>query len=74
MSVTLTATTGHTLNEGWEFYAGLSVPDDVRNAILIMISHYYENRELYLIGTIGSNYPKSVDALLYNHRIWEWCL
>ena len=74
VTVTFSATTGHTVGEKWEFFAGNSVPEDIRTAIFIMIAHYYENRELYLIGTIGALYPKSVDAHLYNHRIWEWCL
>ena len=54
--------------------ATTDVPEDIRNAIMLMVGHWYENREPVVVGTIVSNIPLSVSSLLYNHRIWEWCL
>jgi len=51
-----------------------NVPQDIRNAIMLLVGHYYENREMYLIGTIGNKIPMSVEFLLNPHRVWEWCL
>ena len=40
-----------------------AVPDDVKHAILLLVSGMFENREM---GTV----PLAVDALLANHRVF----
>jgi len=56
-----------------EFVAGYGesdedVPDEIRHAIKIMVSHLFEVREPVIVGTIVSNVPDSARALLWNHR------
>ncbi|WP_286903113.1 head-tail connector protein [Vreelandella sedimenti] len=41
----------------------------VEIAILLLIAHWYENRESVAIGTITSEVPMGVDMLLAPHRI-----
>lgn len=52
-SVTLTATVG-----------AVATPPDVRAALLLLVGHFYENREAVVIGTISSAVPMSVEMLL----------
>lgn len=52
-SVTITATVGMT-----------ETPGDVRAALLLLIGHFYENRESVIIGTISSELPMGVSMLL----------
>lgn len=47
---------------------GGSVPDDVQHAMLMLIGHWFVNREAVVTGTIATAIPMSVDALLCNHR------
>lgn len=56
-----------------EFVAGYGasdedVPEEIRHAIKIMVSHLFEIREPVIVGTIVSNVPDSARALLWNHR------
>ena len=56
-----------------EFVAGYGdsdedVPEEIRHAIKIMVSHLFEVREPIIVGTIVSNVPDSARALLWNHR------
>ncbi len=44
--------------------AGDSVPEDIKNAIKLMVAHWYRNREPVVKGTIVSRIPLTVDALL----------
>ncbi|MBB3142822.1 head-tail connector protein [Halomonas organivorans] len=57
-SVTLTATTGPD-----------TTPPDVRAALLLLIGHFYENREAVAIGTIATDIPLGVEMLLAPHII-----
>lgn len=51
------------------------VPQDIRAAILLMISHYYENREPVLMGVVAPKMlPKAIEYLLNAHRLWRWIL
>lgn len=56
-----------------EFVAGfglpVSVPGDLRSAILILAAHWYKNREIVRIGNIVSELPRSFDALVAPWRI-----
>lgn len=55
-----------------------TVPDDIRNAVLLTTAHFYENRELYLVSKLQSlgvaEIPKTANALLQNYRVWDWIL
>jgi uncharacterized phiE125 gp8 family phage protein len=44
------------------------VPSTVRHAILMLVSHYYENRENELIGTISKTIPFGFQALIDSER------
>lgn len=46
------------------------VPADLCNAILLLIAHWYENREASTLGNL-SEPPYSVEALLSSHRIYS---
>ncbi|SEG20468.1 head-tail connector protein [Marinobacterium lutimaris] len=59
-SVTITATVG---------YADEDLPPDVRCALLLIIGHLYANRESVVIGTISSELPMGVHALLDPYKI-----
>ena len=41
-----------------------SVPEDLKNALKLFVSHLYENREPYVVGTIVQSVPMSYDDLV----------
>jgi uncharacterized phiE125 gp8 family phage protein len=52
------------------FDAGYSsVPEDLRQAVLMLVSHWYENRETANIGNIVNRMPFAVDAILDRYRV-----
>jgi uncharacterized phiE125 gp8 family phage protein len=55
-----------------EFTAGYGdaadVPAAIKAAILLLVGHYYENREASVIGASVENLPMGVDALLAPYR------
>lgn len=56
-----------------EYVTGFdTLPDsyaDIRHAILLLIGHWYTNREAVNIGNITSEIPMAVDALLQPYRV-----
>lgn len=47
------------------FTAGFSaVPEDIKGALLLLIGHWFENREDSVVGTIVSDTPKGFDAII----------
>ena len=47
------------------YTAGLTdIPDDMKQAILMLISHWYENREAVIVGTISAEVSLGVNQLL----------
>ncbi|EFE8216079.1 head-tail connector protein [Enterobacter ludwigii] len=44
--------------------------DDVKAAMLLLIGHWYANREAVNIGNITSDVPFAVEALLQPYRIY----
>jgi len=44
------------------------VPSTVRHAILMLVSHYYENRELEVIGVSTKTLPFGFESLIDNER------
>jgi uncharacterized phiE125 gp8 family phage protein len=61
-SVTVTYVTGYGT-------ATTDVPEDIRTAIRILVSHFYEAREPIIVGSAISVVPRSVDALLWPYRV-----
>ncbi len=52
-------------------YADTALPDTLRSALLLLVGHYYENREPVNVGNIVNMIPLSVEALLAPHRA-QW--
>lgn len=48
----------------------LVINDGVRAAMLLMIGHWYANREAVVIGSNTSEVPLAVNALLQPYRIY----
>lgn len=46
-----------------------NVPEDIKQAILLMVGTWFENREETIVGTISSQLPLGVEALLWPHRV-----
>lgn len=46
------------------------VPNPLRQAILLLIGHWYENRETVVLGTIATELPLTVEALLFPFRVF----
>jgi len=46
------------------------VPAALRHAILLLVAHWYANREAVVTGTIATALPFSVEALLKPYRAW----
>lgn len=44
------------------------VPEAIRQAIKLLVGHWYENRETVVVGTIVADLPFAVSALLAPHR------
>lgn len=47
---------------------GGEVPETVQHAMLMMIAHWFSNREAVVTGTIATTIPLGVDTLLCNDR------
>ncbi len=47
---------------------GEGVPDDLRHALLMLVGHFYENRETIVIGQAPTELPMSVEALISGYR------
>ncbi len=45
------------------------VPAAIRQAILMLAAHWYENREAAVVGTITTDLPFAVSALIGPHRL-----
>lgn len=48
----------------------LLLDDDVRTAMLLLIGHWYENREASVIGQSVAKLPLAVESFLQPHRIY----
>jgi uncharacterized phiE125 gp8 family phage protein len=45
-------------------------PDPIRQAMLLLIGHWYENRESVIVGSITSELPMAVSALMFPYRVF----
>lgn len=48
-----------------------TVPSPVRQAILLLVGHWFNNREEVITGTITAQMPMAVEALLSTFRRWS---
>ena len=48
--------------------AATDIPETIRHALLMLVSHYYENRENELIGTTSKTLPYGFDDLIGMER------
>lgn len=46
-----------------------AVPEGIKTAIKLLVSHWFEHREPVVVGSISSELPQSVEMLLWQHRI-----
>jgi uncharacterized phiE125 gp8 family phage protein len=51
--------------------AGSAVPASIRAAMLLLIGHWYENREAVVTGTIATEIPQSAQRLLWSYKCVE---
>ncbi len=54
--------------------AAAAVPQAIKQAILLLVGHWYENRESTVSGTIIKSIPDGVDALLWAYRVIDYRL
>lgn len=52
-------------------YPAGKAPDPLVQAMLLLIGHWYENREAAAIGQAASPLPFAVEALCATYRIWS---
>jgi len=50
--------------------AGSSVPENIRQAMRLLIGHLYENREAVVTGITAGELPLGVDRLLWKDRVF----
>lgn len=56
-------------------YSGNAVPMSIRHAILLLVGHFYDNRETIVVGrsaSIATEVPFTLDALLAPYRIFTY--
>nr|WP_156647154.1 head-tail connector protein [Lentibacillus sp. JNUCC-1] len=46
------------------------IPKSIEQAVLLLVSHFYENRETVIVGTSVVKIPFSVESLLYPYKGW----
>lgn len=44
------------------------VPEAIKQAVLLLVGHWFNHRETVVIGTITANVPHAVDALIFPYR------
>lgn len=53
------------------FIAGyVATPPAIKQAVMLLAAHYYENRESVVLDAKPTVLPQAVDALLYPRRNW----
>jgi uncharacterized phage protein (predicted DNA packaging) len=48
------------------------VPADLKQAVLMLAAHFYENREATLVGLSAEDVPLGVWDILTQHREWSF--
>lgn len=49
-----------------------SVPADLKQAVLMLVAHFYENREATLVGVSAEEIPFGVWDIINQHRAWSF--
>lgn len=49
-----------------------AVPQAIKQALLLLIGHWYERREAVSVAAPPAEMPMAVDALLWQHRLYEF--
>lgn len=65
-SLTLVEAAG---NQSGVSYEANDVPERVRQAILLLVGHWYETREIAVVGHVTAEVPFTVNALLWQERV-----
>lgn len=52
-------------------YAEGEVPKAIKQAILLIVGHWFQNRDTVITGTIVSEMPFAAQALLSTYRVWS---
>lgn len=47
------------------------IPESLRSAVLLMLGHLYANREAIIVGTIASELPLGITALVQRYRVTD---
>jgi uncharacterized phiE125 gp8 family phage protein len=45
-----------------------AVPEDIRHALLVLVSHFYEHREAVVLGAVPMSLPLGLQHILSGHR------
>lgn len=48
--------------------AEMALTADIEQAALLLIGHWFVNREAVVVGSISANLPLAVESLLWNRR------
>lgn len=48
------------------------VPADLKQAVLMLVGHWYENREATLVGVSAEEVPFGVQSIIDAHREWAF--
>ena len=51
--------------------ASTDVPEDILQALMMMVSHWYLNREPVVVGTVARDIPMTAQRII-NHYRWEY--
>jgi uncharacterized phiE125 gp8 family phage protein len=50
-------------------YSGAgAIPETLKTAILMLVAHWYDNRQAVIVGNIAQEVPMAVNALLFPYR------
>lgn len=52
--------------------AASAVPQAIKQAILLLVGHWYESREAVVGGAVQREIPFAVEALLWSFRVLRW--
>lgn len=48
------------------------VPEPIRQAMRLLVAHFYETREPYIVGTSASPVPFAIESLLWQYKVPDY--
>lgn len=51
-------------------YVPAEMPEEIKNAMLMLITYWYENREVAYVGSVSHKADFAFDSLLWPYRVW----